>query len=94
MAASIGDEQGDARRLLEAGVEYCQRRSSENDEEIGWVLDPKDRMTIEQDVARRAAADSRNDGDHRDSKQIKSPTSRGQGAAYCEHGDPRWIKQV
>jgi hypothetical protein len=62
--------------MPEADVDERLRGRSEDDDQVGRVGDPEDRMPVEQEIADRAAADGRNYGSRRARFVSEQPDGR------------------
>src|SRR5690606_41181617 len=71
-------------RLASAHEEQRQYRGSNDDDQVAGVIHPEDRMTIEQQVAQRAAADGGHHRDHDHAEDVQSLATRGERSADRE----------
>src|SRR5690606_40938374 len=66
----------------------------EDDGEVGGVLDPEDRVPVEEHVPERAAADGRRDGEHPDAEEVEVPAAGRERAADGEDGHAEEVEYV
>ena len=92
--SASADEQRAVRRPAAAHVEQRGDGGGEHDPEIGRVLDPEDRVAVEQQVAQRAAADRGHHGDHADADPVEALAARRERAARREHRHAEQAERV
>ena len=93
-AERIGDRQRMVGRTTEPCVEEGDRRRDHARDDMPRIFDPEHRMSVEQQVANRAAADGGDDGDDEDAQHVHPPSSGGERAAGREYRLTHQLKHV